>query len=101
MHFGSPTHPRTLETLGRELLVVAERVPVVLPPDPPPPLEEAPRPRPLSENASPQEPGPSGDWEFLKPGAVPELPPPRTEDTKFNRPSSQYRPDGGSVTPPR
>jgi hypothetical protein len=101
MHFGSPTHPRTQEVLARELAVVAERVPVVLPPDPPPPLEEeAPRPRPLHEGPAEPEQGHNADWDFLKPGAVQELPPPRTEDSKFNRPSPTYRPDTGSSPTP-
>ncbi len=49
-HFGSPTHPQTRELLARELAVVAARVPYVekAPPPPRPPLEEAPRPRPLN-----------------------------------------------------
>ncbi len=48
-HFGSPTHPQTLDLLGRELAVVASRVPVRLPTAPPlTPEDELPRPRPLA-----------------------------------------------------
>jgi hypothetical protein len=63
-HFGSPTHPYTLELLARELAVVASHVPVVQRPEPPPWEETAPTPRPLSQRkaAAPRE-----EWNFLKP----------------------------------
>ena len=63
-HFGSPTHGATLETLARELAVVAERVTFVesVPPDPP---RSGPVPRQVSRNA-PAAPLPD-DWDFLRP----------------------------------
>jgi hypothetical protein len=67
-HFGSPTHPYTLQTLARELAALAATVPVVPPPEPPlPPGEEAPTPRPLTGSSD----GPRDEWDFLKP--VPHL----------------------------
>jgi hypothetical protein len=64
-HFGSPTHPHTLEVLARELAVVASRVPVVVrvPPPPPPLVEGAPLPRPVMPRAD----QPRDEWDFLKP----------------------------------
>ena len=38
------------------------------------------------------------DWDFLKPGDVPELPQPRKEDEKYKRSNPVYRPD--TPTPP-
>jgi hypothetical protein len=90
-HFGSPSHPGTLEVLSRELAVVAARVPVVVP-YVPPPDDDLPRPRPLAEpmpQASASEE--RDEWDFLKPGPDPVPPPPR--ENKFNHPSSVYRPD--------
>ncbi len=74
-HFGSPTHPKTLDVLAEELVKVAARVPVVVK-EPPPwrPAEEAPTPRPVT----PQKVAPRDAWDFLKP--VPDgeqAPPPR------------------------
>jgi hypothetical protein len=99
-HFGSPAHPRTLELLANELAVIAERVPVPAPPDPPPPLEEAPRPRPLHEKMPRAEPEGQDEWDFLKLGPTPEIPPPRPEDEKYKRPSAVYRPDPGLTRNP-
>lgn len=64
-HFGSPSHRKTLEMFARELSVVAARVPLEMPVDPPPPEDEiAPTPRPVSRK--PAEPEPDG-WDFLQP----------------------------------
>jgi hypothetical protein len=64
-HFGSPTHPHTLETLANELAIVVARVPVPELKDPPPlPTDEtAPRPRPVQA----MKPAPRDEWDFLKP----------------------------------
>ncbi len=64
-HFGSPTHPYTLEVLARELAMVASAVPFVEPIQPPvrPREESAPTPRPVTE----QKPAPRDEWDFLKP----------------------------------
>jgi hypothetical protein len=97
-HFGSPSHPYTLETLARELAVVAERVPVPPAPDDLPPLQESPRPRPLQPMPHADESPARDDWDFLKPGDVPELPQPRKEDEKYKRSNPVYRPD--TPTPP-
>jgi hypothetical protein len=92
-HFGSPTHPRTLELLARELAVVATRVPVVLPLEDPPPPEEAPHPRPFGQMPVSEDSTSRGEWDFLKPGPIPEALPARPEDALFRRPSAVYRPD--------
>jgi hypothetical protein len=72
-HFGSPTHPQTLQTLARELGLIAARLPV-------PQSEETaaeeqgPSPRLLAPGGSAQR----GEWDFLKP--IPQLPMPPAED---------------------
>lgn len=64
-HYGSPTHPYTLEALAHELAQVAALVPVRAPVElaPPPEADAAPTPRPV--------PAPSreirDEWDFLKP----------------------------------
>jgi hypothetical protein len=72
-HFGSPTHPHTLEVLGRELTDVAARVPYV---------ERVPASVAAGRTSRPAVPqtsakgGPRDEWDFLLPGApVPEPPP--------------------------
>ncbi len=86
-HFGSPTHPGTLEMLARELAIVAAHVPVYeLPGNPGP---EAPRPRPLG-NPPPLRPEERQEWGFLEPGPDPAVPAP--SENKYARPSSVYRP---------
>jgi len=62
--FGCAAHPCARETLVRELVALAAKVPFVAPPSPemPDQLEEAPKPRPV------QPPPPSrDDWDFLQP----------------------------------
>jgi hypothetical protein len=115
-HFGSPTHPKTLNLLSRELAVVASRVPVPpslqalpagdeLPPPrplspdelPPPrtlPPEELPRPRPAlppAENKE-QAKGDGDDWDFLEPKEGPPPPGP-VQEYKHNRPAPVWKPD--------
>jgi hypothetical protein len=90
-HFGSPTHPGTLEVLSQQLAAVAARVPVVLPAVPPPLEDELHRPQPLRQTMPPAEAQGRDEWDFLKPGPEPELPMPRREN-KFNRPSPVYKP---------
>jgi pimeloyl-ACP methyl ester carboxylesterase len=63
-HFGSPTHPQTLELLARELAIVAGRVPYVEK-VPPSLLEEAPRPRPLRADQVRKMPPVPPEWDFL------------------------------------
>jgi hypothetical protein len=72
-HFGSPTHPQTLELLSRELAAVAGRVPYIEK-APPPGLEEAPRPRPYRTNKVPP-PAIAPEWDFLRSRRVYEEPP--------------------------
>ena len=63
-HFGSPSHPKTLEVLVEELANVAARVPVVVREAPEWHWgEEAPTPRPVS----PPKVGKRDEWDFLKP----------------------------------
>jgi hypothetical protein len=70
-HFGSPTHPRTLEALGRGMALVAASLPV---PEPSPPAEDlGPTPRPMVLQPRKQR----GEWDFLQPSAevpVPTIP---------------------------
>jgi hypothetical protein len=96
-HFGSPSEPQTLERLAQELGEVAGRVPMVLPIEPAP-LEEAPRPRPLSPMPPADAHAPRGDWDFLQPSGAPELPPPRKEEESFNRPAPLSRSEA-AMTP--
>jgi len=63
-HFGSPTHPFTMDLLVKELTDAASRVSVVGLPQPAQPLlEQVPAPRPADE----RETHPRDDWDFLKP----------------------------------
>jgi hypothetical protein len=64
-HFGSPTHAHTLNTLARELAVVASRVPFVEQSFPPSQEEPAPTPRPVPTTKT----GPLDEWDFLKPSS--------------------------------
>jgi hypothetical protein len=61
-HFGSPTHPHTLEVLSRELLAAAGNVPIVVSKPAPAVPEQAPAPRPADDEAG-------DDWNFLRPSA--------------------------------
>lgn len=67
LHYGSPSHPRTLEILDRELALIAAAVPVVQPLEDAPssPLEEAPTPRPVKRQAAVYR----DEWDFLKPAS--------------------------------
>jgi hypothetical protein len=65
MHFDSPTDPRTLEALSRELAAVAQMVPVSEQLPPVRSREEAPPPRPVKARTSEKR----GEWDFLKPVA--------------------------------
>jgi hypothetical protein len=65
-HFGSPTHPLTLETLARELAVIAACVPVPEPPKPSPSLDG---PLPPPRETMPRAADCRDDWDFLKPVA--------------------------------
>ncbi|MFL5245021.1 MAG: hypothetical protein ACJ8FY_23210 [Gemmataceae bacterium] len=62
-HFGSPTHPKTLELLESELAQVASRVTVVEISEKPRPQDAEPTPRVMP----PAVQGPRDDWDFLKP----------------------------------
>jgi pimeloyl-ACP methyl ester carboxylesterase len=78
-HFGSPSHPKTLDVLAEELVKVTARVQVVV--HEPPPFvfgEAAPTPRPVV----PLRPGPRDQWDFLKPAPPGELTPPPREMQK-------------------
>jgi hypothetical protein len=89
-HLGTPTHPETLRMLGRELPVVAERVPVIdILPEPidmvaprrpglpvlPPPQPGAPvlpppnpgAPAPSNVLPAPTPTAAQGEWDFLEP----------------------------------
>jgi len=69
-HFGSPTHPQTLEVLAQQLREVASRVPFVERSYPE--LETAPTPRPVVQPTSSQR----DEWDFLAPGGeIPTLSP--------------------------
>ncbi len=72
-HFGSPTHPQTLEILARDLVEVASQVPVPRRDAGPIPWttdESAPPPRPVQ----PPSAGPRGEWDFLKPAEQLQMP---------------------------
>lgn|SRR5262245_11707851 len=68
-HFGSPSHPFTLQVLAQDLAEIASQIPVpVLPQHQMPPWDEtAPMPRKVES----RKPAPRDEWDFLKP--VPRL----------------------------
>jgi hypothetical protein len=69
-HFGSPTHPETLDVLAHELAEVASHVPFVE--QTYPQLETAPTPRPVIQQISKKRDA----WDFLESGGeIPMLPP--------------------------
>jgi hypothetical protein len=71
-HFGSPTHPRTLEALGRGMAHVADSLPI---PESPPRSEDlGPTPRPIVVRPRTQR----TEWDFLQP--VPEVPVPTSPE---------------------
>jgi pimeloyl-ACP methyl ester carboxylesterase len=71
-HFGSPSHPLTLEVLARELTVVTASVPVSESRAAMPHADESlPTPRPVKEPPSAKR----DEWDFLKP--IDRLPPPK------------------------
>jgi hypothetical protein len=63
-HFGSPTHPFTIELLVKELTEAASRVPVI---ELRPPAESAAELGPAPRAASERETLPRDEWDFLKP----------------------------------
>jgi hypothetical protein len=76
-HFDSPTHQETLDTLARELTMLAASVPVVQPEETmPPALEETPTPRPLQ---LPRAAARKDAWDFLKPVSILHMPKPVEE----------------------
>jgi hypothetical protein len=66
-HFGSPTHPTTLDLLTQELAVITQSVPVAEPLEMGKPKidDVAPTPRPITARGS----GAKAGWDFLKPTA--------------------------------
>jgi hypothetical protein len=64
-HFGSPSHPYTLQVLAQDLAEIASEVPVPMPAQPqmPPWDETAPKPRRVEA----RKPAQRDDWDFLKP----------------------------------
>jgi hypothetical protein len=64
-HFGSPTHPRTLQALTRDLFEIASSVPIVetIQPNQVPGSEEEPTPRAVMPRAA----AAGSEWDFLKP----------------------------------
>jgi hypothetical protein len=87
-HFGSPTHPHTLDVLARELTDVAARVPYVE--RVPGPAQAGPTTRPVV----PQTSAKRDEWDFLLPGGpVPELPPrPQPQPQPQPQPKPQPKP---------
>ena len=65
-HFGSPSHPYTLQVLAQDLAEIASSVPIPVSPERQmsPWDETAPTPRKLDTSKSS---GPRDDWDFLKP----------------------------------
>lgn len=81
-HFGSPSHPKTLDVLAEELAKVAGRVPVVIKETHQwQPGEEAPKPRPVGKLPK----APRSDWDFLKPSPPGLLPEPVREMKKVEQ----------------
>jgi hypothetical protein len=65
-HFGSPTHPLTLEVLAREMAAVAGSVPPEEAP-PPPPMPAADETVPPSRSGTGRAAVGHDEWDFLKP----------------------------------
>jgi hypothetical protein len=65
-HFGSPTHPLTLEVLARELAVIACFVPAPQSPVPSPQMDG---PLPMPNETMPRAVDRRDEWDFLKPVA--------------------------------
>jgi hypothetical protein len=75
-HFGSPSHPYTLQVLAQDLAEIASSIPIPVSPDHqmPPWEETAPTPRKLETRKS----EPRDQWDFLKPvSRLGELPLPK------------------------
>ncbi|HZT81346.1 MAG TPA: hypothetical protein VFA26_14045 [Gemmataceae bacterium] len=100
-HFGSPTHPYTLEVLARELAAVAASVPVPAPP-PEPVLPAWPETAPPPRRSTSEKPGtPRGDWDFLRPVARFQSQPKPTEAAPpVSVPASQPQPAARQEAPP-
>jgi hypothetical protein len=81
LHFGSPTHPTTLEMLARELTCLVQMVTVTEPMPGPGPQssDEAPTPRPVRIPISTQK----DEWDFLKPVARLSKPPSYFKEETF------------------
>lgn len=62
-HFGSPSHPFTLQVLAQDLAEIASSVPVPVSPERQMPPWDEPRPRKLES----RKPAPRDEWDFLKP----------------------------------
>ena len=64
-HFGSPSHPYTLQVLAQDLAEIASSVPIPVPDPPqmPPSDEPAPTPRKIES----RKPASRDEWDFLKP----------------------------------
>jgi hypothetical protein len=72
-HFGAPTHPETLEVIGRELTLLAGTVPIEELPLPPAPFQPESLPSPYPAAVQPD--GPLEDWQLLVPTAQLREPP--------------------------
>jgi len=78
-HFGSPTHPATLEKLACELTEVAARVKFEVPAEPalPNPADAGPTPKPVTVETSTEH----DEWDFLKPVSELKMPEPKPDLT--------------------
>jgi hypothetical protein len=75
-HFGSPSHPETLDVVARELTALAMGVPLAEPPPPPPPPFAPPESLPAPRLLPPQGEGePAEGWQLLAPTASLREPP--------------------------
>ena len=83
-HFGSPSHPFTLQVLAQDLAEIASSVPVPALSQPQMPLSDEPTPRPRKLES--RKPAPRDEWDFLKP---------------VSRLDEQPRPEPTSVDAPR
>jgi hypothetical protein len=79
-HFGSPSHPYTLQVLAQDLAEIASTIPIPAPVQPQMPTWDEPAPTPRKMESRKSVPG--DEWDFLKPVSILEEQPAAAPPTK-------------------